>query len=67
VSHDVIIHLIAATTTQRGLTIQAELDRGRYPTGITVPDDELAAVNLKRADFHGDWNYRILPTRTNKN
>jgi len=63
VSHEVIINLIAATTTRRGLTIQAELDTGRYPTGITVPDDQLAAVNLKPADFHGDWNYRILPAR----
>jgi DDE family transposase len=67
VSHEVIINMIAATTTRRGLLIQAELDTGRYPTGITLPDDELAAINLKPADFHGDWNYRILPARKNKN
>ncbi|MGH8566329.1 MAG: ISAzo13-like element transposase-related protein, partial [Gammaproteobacteria bacterium] len=41
--------------------IQAELDNGHYPTGIKVSDEELAAVNLKRAEFHGDWNYAILP------
>ena len=63
VSHEVIINLIAATSTQHGLRIKAELDSGLYPTGIKVTDDELAAVNLKRADFHGDWNYRILPAR----
>jgi len=63
VSHEVIIHLIAATTTQQGLTIQAELDTGLYPTGVKVSDNELATVNLKPADFHGDWNYRIVPTR----
>jgi hypothetical protein len=63
ISHDVVINLIAATTTQKGLTIQAELDNGRYPTGIKVSDDELAMVNLKPDEFHGDWNYRILPTR----
>jgi transposase len=67
ISHEVILNLIAATTTQRGLTIQAELDTGRYPTGMTVPDDELAAVNLKPADFHGDWNYRILPVPKKRN
>ena len=61
VSHEVIINLIAATSTQQGLRIKAELDSGIYPTGIKVTDDELAAVHLKRADFHGDWNYRILP------
>ena len=63
VSHEVVINLIAATTTQQGLKIQAELDQGRYPTGIKVSDEELEAVNLKRADFHGDWNYRIIPAR----
>jgi len=63
VSHEVVIHLIAATSTQQGLTIQAELDSGVYPIGTKVSDDELAAVHLERADFHGDWNYRILPTR----
>ena len=66
VSHDVILNLIAATTTQKGLKIQAELDQGLYPTGLKVSDDELAAVNLKPADFHGEWNYQIVPTRKKK-
>ena len=66
VSHEVVINLIAATTTKKGLKIQAELDKGRYPTGITVSDEELEAVNLNRADFHGDWNYRIIPARKKK-
>ena len=44
VSHDVIINLIANTTTHAGLKIQAELDSGKYPTGIKVSDEELAAV-----------------------
>lgn len=63
ISHEVILNLIAATSTQQGLRIEAELDPGLYPTGIKVTDDELAAINLKRADFHGDWNYQILPAR----
>ncbi len=62
-SHDAVVQLIAATTTQQGLRIRAELDTGCYPTGIKVPDHELAAVNLKPADFHGNWNYCILPLR----
>ena len=66
VSHEVILNLIAATTTPKGLKIQAELDKGLYPTGVKVSDEELAAVNLKRADFHGDWNYRIIPARKKK-
>ena len=66
VSHEVIIQLIANTTTKTGLKIYAELDSGCYPIGIKVSDAELAALNLKRADFHGDWNYTLLPTRKRK-
>lgn len=66
VSHDVIVNLIAATTTQTGLTIQAELDTGHYPTGVKVSDEELAMVALQPDEFHGDWNYRIAPTRNKK-
>jgi hypothetical protein len=61
VSHDIIINLIASTATKTGLKIRAELDRGSYPAGVTVADEELASVNLKRATFHGDWNYAIRP------
>jgi len=66
VSHEVIINLIANTATQAGLKIRAELDAGTYPTGIKVTDEELAAVNLRRDKFHGEWNYSILPTRKKK-
>jgi hypothetical protein len=66
VSHEVVIQLIANTTTKTGLKIYAELDSGRYPIGIKVSNAELAALNLKRADFHGDWNYTLLPTRKRK-
>ena len=48
--------------TQLGATLdQYKLDTGRYPTGLKVSDSELAALNLIRADFHGEWNYHILP------
>jgi hypothetical protein len=66
VSHEVIIKLIANTATQTGLKIRAELDVGTYPTGIKVTDEELAAINLKRDKFHGEWNYSILPPRKTK-
>lgn len=66
ISHEVIVQLIAATTTKTGLKIRAALDTGQYPAGIQVTDEELAMLNLKRADFHGDWNYTILPKRNTK-
>src|ERR1022692_4749994 len=61
VSHEVIIQLIANTTTKSGLKIRAELDPRRYPTGTQVSDAELASLNLKRSDFHGEWNYTLMP------
>jgi hypothetical protein len=60
-SHEVIVELIGATTTRTGLRVRAELDRGRYPLGVKVSDEELAAVPLARRQFHGEWNYSMQP------
>ena len=64
VSYQVIIDLIAATTTKTGLKVTCELDDNLYPKGVVVSDEELAAVNIVRADFHGEWNYTIKPSDT---
>lgn len=61
ISHEVIIHLIANTTTSTGLTIRAELDCGAYPTGIKISNQELAGLALETDDFHAEWNYELLP------
>ena len=61
VSREVVVSLIAATTTTKGLTVNAALDLGIYPTGMKVSDEDLAKVNLEKADFHGEWNYSITP------
>jgi len=61
VSHETIVNLIAATTTRKGLKVKAELDVGFYPKGIKISDEELKAVRIFREDFHGEWNYSILP------
>ncbi len=45
-----------------GYRVRAELDPGAYPLGVKVSDRELAAVPLRRHDWHGDWNYTVLPT-----
>jgi len=60
-SHEVIVNLIANTTTRKGLTVRAQLDTNTYPTGVKVSDEELEAVEIRRSDFHGDWNYLISP------
>jgi Rhodopirellula transposase DDE domain len=61
VSHEVVVELIGATRTRSGLRVQAELDVARYPLGVKISDRELAAVPLKRHDWHGEWNYTVLP------
>jgi len=61
VSYRVIVELISATTTKTGLTVRCKLDTGQYPSGIVVSDAEMAALNIKRAGFHGEWNYTISP------
>jgi Rhodopirellula transposase DDE domain len=63
-SHEVVVNLISATTTQSGLTVRAERDRAAYHTGIKVTDAELARIPISPHLFHGDWNYTIasLPT-----
>ncbi len=57
----VIVNLIGSTTTEKGLQIHAELDSKKYGIGIKVSDEEFANVNIKKDQFHGEWNYTILP------
>jgi hypothetical protein len=61
-SYRTIVQLIAATTTDAGLKVRAELDENKYPKAVKVSDAQLAAVNLSRHSFHGDWNYTIAPS-----
>jgi len=61
VSHEVIVELIGATTTQAGLRVQAELDLGQYPTKVKVTDEEMASLQITHHAFHGEWNYTLAP------
>jgi hypothetical protein len=61
-SHEVVVNLIAATTTRTGLTVHTELDSAEYPKGIRVSDTqirELEARAITRHDWHGEWNYSV--------
>ncbi|SIT59384.1 hypothetical protein BQ8794_70314 [Mesorhizobium prunaredense] len=42
-------------------TPRCRLDENLYPAGIKVADQEIAAINICRSDFHGEWNYSIKP------
>jgi hypothetical protein len=65
VSHQAIVQLIAATKTRAGLKVRSEIDTNNYPSGIKVADADMEAINIKRHDFHGEWNYTISPKQKN--
>jgi hypothetical protein len=62
-SYQVIVNLIAHTTTKAGLVVRAALDTNVYETGIDVSEDEIAKMRLTPAKFHGEWNYTIRPRK----
>ena len=64
ISHQVIVDLIAATTTITGLTVQCVLDTAEYPIGIKYTNADIDALPLTRHDFHGNWNYTLTPPDT---
>jgi len=66
ISYRVIVDLISATTTDTGLKVCCELDTNLYPKGIVVSDEEMALINIVRAEFHGEWNYTIRPNRSDR-
>ena len=61
VSHEVIVNLIAATTTRTGLHVRSQLDTSTYPKGVKVSKAEFATISLRPDTFHGDWNYSVIP------
>jgi transposase len=61
VSHEVIVKLIAATTTRTGLRVKSGLDANAYPAGVSVTDAQMATLYLRPDAFHGEWNYTLLP------
>ncbi len=63
-SYAVILKLIAATTTEAGLTVQCRLDTTPYPVGRKISDEQMATLSIRPDSFHGEWNYTILPRTT---
>lgn len=59
ISHEVIVNLIANTTTKKGLKVLCDLNTNKYEKGIKISDEQFEEVNIKKEDFHGEWNYTI--------
>ena len=62
-THQVIVDLIAETTTSTGLTVHCVLDTDEYPTGLKYTNADVEALPLSRHEFHGEWNYTLHPTQ----
>lgn len=58
-----IVSLIGSTRTDAGLRVRSEIDRGKYPMGVVVTDQQMARIKLVPHSFHGDWNYTVRPNR----
>lgn len=58
---EVIVNLIAGTTTSKGLVIKSRIDQEIYEKGIKITDEQLDKINITRNEFHGEWNYSIAP------
>jgi len=61
ITRETVVQLIASTQTTKGLEIRAVLDENLYEKGVKVTEEQMASVHLVQADFHGEWNYTIMP------
>ena len=57
-----VVDLIAATKTTKGLKVKSKLDSSVYEKGLKISDEKLGKVNIKKSEFHGEWNYTIMPS-----
>ena len=60
-SLEVIVSLIASTTTSTGLEVRCAVDPATYERGIRVADEGMDAIDIVSDEFHGEWNYVIRP------
>ena len=60
-TYETIVDRIGNVRTATGLQVRAELDVGEYPTGVTVTKEQMDALALVPDEFHGEWNYKLLP------
>jgi hypothetical protein len=62
-SYETVVNLISTTTTKKGLTVKAKLDKGNYQKGKKIPDEEMQELNIEYHEFKPQWNYTIKPRK----
>jgi hypothetical protein len=60
-SYEVVVNLIAATTTSKGLEVKCMIDKNEYPKGIKIDKKQVEELDIVRDEFHGEWNYTFKP------
>jgi hypothetical protein len=58
-----VVSLISSTTTRRGLKVVCQPDGRVYVRARKVDDVAFGAINILRIGSHGEWNYKISPTK----
>ena len=58
---ETVVNLIANTSTQTGLRIEASADENCYEPGKKVSDESLCSIRIDKSTFHGEWNYTSHP------
>ena len=60
ITYKVVVNLIGATKTTKGLKVDCKLDQTVYEKGRKISDKEFNKINLIKDNFHGEWNYKIV-------
>lgn len=60
-SYETVLKYIRTTKTKTGLRTRATLLRRDYPTGVKIPDREMAKLRIRRHAPLPDWNYTLAP------
>lgn len=60
-THQMTVDLIGVPGAATRLSLHIELDTDAYATARTKTDEDVAALNLQRHDFLGEWNYSVHP------
>jgi len=58
-----VVNLIE-TRTKTGRTVKCVLDTGSYEKGKKISDEQMSGLNLDKDEFHGEWNYTIVPNNS---
>jgi DDE family transposase len=60
-SFETVINLISATKTRTGLNIRAVLDESHYEKGLSITDEEMQKLRLRKHEHNPQWNYTLCP------